>query len=138
QRSPPSLLTTAACGGLRPAPDCRPRRALLHLSYSSAPSYSDRAFVTHAPFRTFGQPNADGSAGWIAARSLNRKGRELPACRSSRLTLPARLLCWSTLISGLRRNKHRSAGVSQSGRSTPDHRNESVPVHHRVQGGTKL
>src|SRR6516164_1136873 len=39
QRSPPSLLTTAACGGLRPAPDCRPRRALLHLSYSSEPSY---------------------------------------------------------------------------------------------------
>ena len=34
QRSPPSLLTTAPCGGLRPAPDCRPRRALLHLSYS--------------------------------------------------------------------------------------------------------
>jgi hypothetical protein len=53
QRSPPSLLTTAACGGLRPAPDCRPRRALLHLSYSSAPSYSDRAFVTHAPKPTF-------------------------------------------------------------------------------------
>src|SRR5689334_17421908 len=36
QRSPPSLLTTAARGGLSPAPDCRPRRALLHLSYSSA------------------------------------------------------------------------------------------------------
>src|SRR5690242_7554663 len=53
QRSPPSLLTTAACGGLRPAPDCRPRRALLHLSYSSAPSYSDGAFVTHAPQPTF-------------------------------------------------------------------------------------
>jgi hypothetical protein len=49
QRSLPSLLTTAACGGLRPAPDCRPRRALLHLSYSSVPSYSDGAFVTHAP-----------------------------------------------------------------------------------------
>src|SRR5437016_8333613 len=52
QRSPPSLLTTAARGGLRPAPDCRPRRALLHLSYSSAPSYSDGAFVTHDPKRT--------------------------------------------------------------------------------------
>src|ERR1700741_3084740 len=47
QRPPPSLLTTAARGGLRPAPDCRSRRALLHLSYSSAPSYSDSAFVTH-------------------------------------------------------------------------------------------
>src|ERR1700741_404917 len=53
QRSQPSLLTTAARGGLRPAPDCRPRRALLHLSYSSAPSYSDGAFVTHAPKPTF-------------------------------------------------------------------------------------
>jgi hypothetical protein len=31
QCSPPPLLTTAACGGLRSAPDCRPRRALLHL-----------------------------------------------------------------------------------------------------------
>src|SRR6202011_5037770 len=36
QRSPPSLLTTAACGGLRSTPDCRPRRAFLHLSYSYA------------------------------------------------------------------------------------------------------
>ena len=64
QRSPPSLLTTAACGGLRPAPDCRPRRALLHLSYSSAPSCSDGAFVTHAPLRTiqvgFEQPMVRG------------------------------------------------------------------------------
>src|ERR1700732_3443103 len=41
QRSPPSLLTTAPCGGLRSTPDCRPRRALLHLSYSYAPSYPD-------------------------------------------------------------------------------------------------
>ena len=55
QRSPPSLLTTAACGGLRPAPDCRSRRALLHLLYSSAPSYPDGAFVTHDPSRTFAQ-----------------------------------------------------------------------------------
>jgi hypothetical protein len=37
QRSPPRLLTTAACGGLRSTADCRPRRALLHLSYSYAP-----------------------------------------------------------------------------------------------------
>jgi hypothetical protein len=43
ERSPPSLLSTAACGGLRSTPDCRPRRVLLHLSYSSAPSYSDGA-----------------------------------------------------------------------------------------------
>jgi hypothetical protein len=52
QRSPPSLLTTAARGCLRPAPDCRPRRALLHLSYSSAPLYADGTFVTHDPERT--------------------------------------------------------------------------------------
>ena len=31
QRSPPRLLTAAACGGLGSAPDCRTRRALLHL-----------------------------------------------------------------------------------------------------------
>src|SRR6201998_677522 len=51
QRSPPSLLTTAARGGLRPAPDCRPRRAPPHPSYSSAPLHADGAFVTHDPFR---------------------------------------------------------------------------------------
>src|SRR5262249_32863653 len=36
QRSPLWLLTTAACGGLRLTPDCRSRRANLHLSYSCA------------------------------------------------------------------------------------------------------
>ena len=39
---------------MRPAPDYRSRRALLHLSYSSAPFYADGAFVTHDPTRTFG------------------------------------------------------------------------------------
>ena len=34
QRSPPRLLTAAACGGLGSAPDCRTRRAFLHLRYS--------------------------------------------------------------------------------------------------------
>src|SRR5215467_7946730 len=62
QRSLPSLLTTAACGGLRPAPDCRPRRALLHLSYSCAPSYLDGAFVTHAPKPTLNKPALGASA----------------------------------------------------------------------------
>jgi hypothetical protein len=37
QRSPPLPSAIAVCSGLRPAPDCRPRRALLHLSYSCAP-----------------------------------------------------------------------------------------------------
>src|SRR5499427_8816498 len=49
QRSPPRLLTAAACGGLRSAPDCRPRRALLHLSYSCAAPVLLAMLVTHDP-----------------------------------------------------------------------------------------
>src|SRR5450759_4746870 len=52
QRSPPSLFTTAACGGLRPEPDFRPRRALLHLSYSCAPPFGPTMLVTHDPTAT--------------------------------------------------------------------------------------
>src|ERR1039458_3892579 len=51
QRSPPSLLTTAACSGLRPKPDFRPRRALLHLSYSCAPPFGPAMLVTHGTSR---------------------------------------------------------------------------------------
>src|SRR6187402_3261772 len=47
QRSPRSLLTAAACSGLRPAPDCRPRGAYPHLSYSSTPPFPVSVFVTH-------------------------------------------------------------------------------------------
>jgi hypothetical protein len=47
QRSPPSLLTTAACSGLTPAPDRRRRGAHPHLSYSATPSFSEDVFVTH-------------------------------------------------------------------------------------------
>src|SRR5258708_28933506 len=54
QRSPPLLLTTAACGGLRSTPDCRPRRALLHLSYSCASPFGPAILVTHDPLRTSG------------------------------------------------------------------------------------
>src|SRR5262244_798102 len=53
QRSPPRLLPAAACGGLRSAPDCRTRRALLHLSYSCAAPVLLAMLVTHDPFRTF-------------------------------------------------------------------------------------
>src|SRR5262249_216001 len=53
QRSPPSLLTTAASGGLRSAPDCRPRRALLHLSYSCAPPFGRAMLVTQDPASTY-------------------------------------------------------------------------------------
>ena len=52
QRSPPLLLTTAACGGLRSTPDCRLRRALLHLSYSCASPFGPAILVTHDPQRT--------------------------------------------------------------------------------------
>jgi hypothetical protein len=82
-------LTTAARGGLRPAPDCRPRRALLHLSYSSAPFYADGAFVTHAPKRAFDQAHLahdhpqSGKGGFVVeayqpriAGEIGGKGRE--------------------------------------------------------------
>jgi hypothetical protein len=50
QRSPPSLFTTAACSGLKPAPDRRLRGAHPHLSYSIAPPYVG-TFVTHSQKR---------------------------------------------------------------------------------------
>src|SRR5439155_13114134 len=82
QRSLPSLLTTAARGGLRPAPDCRPRRALLHLSYSSAPLHADGAFVTHDPKRTChfrrSSKAAPGSHARKAARGRAKSGRGKP------------------------------------------------------------
>jgi Transposase len=52
-RSPPSLLTTAACSGLRPEPDCRPRRTYLHLSYSCASPFGPAILMTHDPKRTW-------------------------------------------------------------------------------------
>src|SRR3974377_434554 len=52
QRSPPSLLTTAACGGLRSTPDCRPRRAFLHLSYRYAPPGGPALLVTQCHKRS--------------------------------------------------------------------------------------
>ena len=53
QRSPPSLLTTAACGGLRSTPDCRPRRTYLHLPYSCASPCGPALLVTQDPTATF-------------------------------------------------------------------------------------
>ena len=52
QRSPPLHLTTAACGDLRSTPDCRPRRAFLHLSYSCAPPCGPAILVTQCQLRT--------------------------------------------------------------------------------------
>src|SRR5258708_25227667 len=50
QRSPPLLLTTAACGGLRSTPDCRPRRT--SLSYSCASPFGPAILVTQDPTPT--------------------------------------------------------------------------------------
>src|SRR6202165_2320669 len=56
QRSPPWLLPTAACGGLRSTADCRPRRALLHLQYSCASPCGPAMLVTQGPQRTCACP----------------------------------------------------------------------------------
>src|SRR6267378_3193178 len=50
QRSPQPLLTAAACSGLRPAPDCRPRGAHPHLLHSTTSPYPGDVFVTHDAF----------------------------------------------------------------------------------------
>src|SRR5216684_7552038 len=47
------FLTTAACGGLRSTPDCRTRRAFLHLSYSYASPCGPALLVTQGQFRKF-------------------------------------------------------------------------------------
>src|SRR5665811_2129985 len=78
QRSPPWLLTTAACGGLRSTPDCRSRRALLHLSYSCIPPCGPAILVTQDPSSilpsTFGAPEmvliTTHSAGEACLRAL--------------------------------------------------------------------
>src|SRR5260370_28137970 len=53
QRSPPWLLTKAACGDLRSAPDCRTRRASFILSYSYASPCGPALLLTQDPKRTF-------------------------------------------------------------------------------------
>src|SRR6202047_3586832 len=55
QRSPPLLLTTAACGGLSSTPDCRPRRASLHLSSICAATCGPPILVTQALLRSLPQ-----------------------------------------------------------------------------------
>src|SRR5262249_1238885 len=50
--SPPPTLSAAASGGLRSAPDCRTRRALLHLSYSYASPFGPAILVTQDPQRS--------------------------------------------------------------------------------------
>src|SRR5262245_16707161 len=70
QRSLPRLLTAAACGGLRSTPDCRPRRALLHLSYSYAAPCGPALLVTQDPIR---KSCANGLPGKPLIQSLSDK-----------------------------------------------------------------
>ena len=49
QRSPPRLLTVAACGGLEPSPDGRLRRTYLHLLHSIAPRCVGTFVAHHRP-----------------------------------------------------------------------------------------
>src|SRR5712671_1875207 len=76
QRSPPWLLTTAACGGLRSAPDCRTRRVLLHLSYSCASPFGPALLVTQDPERSFGF--GVGGNGELSSVKSGRPGTESP------------------------------------------------------------
>src|SRR5205807_5365397 len=68
QRSPPRHLAAAACGGLRSAPDCRTRRALLHLSYSYAPPVLMAALVSHGQLRP-----------WVATTPQERYRQKPPS-----------------------------------------------------------
>jgi hypothetical protein len=52
KRAHTQLMKQAACGGLRSTPDCRPRRALLHLSYSYAAPCGPALLVTQCHKRT--------------------------------------------------------------------------------------
>src|SRR5215467_11491914 len=76
-------LTTAACGGLRSAPDCRTRRALLHLSYSCALPCGRAMLVTQDPERTSGLSNR--SAGYTGNAGRNNIGAAPLAARSAKL-----------------------------------------------------
>src|SRR6266446_2157110 len=73
QRSPPLLLTTAACGGLRSAPDCRPRRTFLHLSYSYATPFGPAILVTQDPKRPCRDPLLNNLVEALERRLRNRK-----------------------------------------------------------------
>src|SRR5260370_23232878 len=74
QRSPPLLLTTAACGGLRSTPDCRPRRTFLHLSYSCATPFGPAILVTQDPSRSL-------AAKFAAMRKRSSRSNTVLGCR---------------------------------------------------------
>src|SRR5439155_16912781 len=81
--TPPSLLATAACSCLRPGPDCRPRRDLLHLSYSCAPSYSDGARDTR-PIADIKVVIADCGRRILKAAADNVRDKRASRCRRTR------------------------------------------------------
>src|SRR6201982_1230958 len=70
QRSPPRHLTAAACGGLGSAPDCRTRRACLHLSYSYAPPFGP-AFTRVTRHKAAIRPGIELQAPGVQPRTLH-------------------------------------------------------------------
>src|SRR6266849_2139730 len=85
QRSPPWLLTTAACGGLRSTPDCRTRRTFLHLPYSCASPCGPTMLVTQGPTLPSAASAGHGSYLGISCRHWGRRTTaeddpKLPSC----------------------------------------------------------
>jgi hypothetical protein len=66
QRSPPRLLSAAACGGLRPEPDCRPRRGPLHLSFHRMAAYTRCLRCAGAPRRPTSGSGLRSAPSWHA------------------------------------------------------------------------
>src|ERR1700726_372145 len=93
QRSPPPLLTTAACGGLRSTPDCRPRRAFLHLSYSYAAPCGPALLVTQCHFQTHAVQQQHPYSITSSARPSSVIGKVMPSALAV-----LRLMISSTLL----------------------------------------
>ena len=93
QRSPPSLLTIAACGGLRSTPDCRPRRAFLHLSYSYAAPCGPALLVTQCHFQTHAVQQQHPYSITSSARPSSVIGKVMPSALAV-----LRLMISSTLL----------------------------------------
>jgi hypothetical protein len=90
QRSPPRLLTAAACGGLGPPPDRRSRRANLHHQHSTVRD-NDLLHRHHSPFRThrgFGDRCYLSDASPNAFRHLGSAPRHPAGRADNRVLLP--------------------------------------------------
>src|SRR4030088_2221320 len=112
QRSPPSLLTTAACGGLRSTPDCRPRRAFLHLSYSYAPPCGPALLVTQDPNRTCwltfdcSKCVSHDARRRRGLRAVNARCRRVPAFHLIRIDLARVFMRWIIIAAILEETFH--------------------------------